>query len=549
MAENISDTLEFARIDADTRTTLRELGPLVDANIDPLLDALYAHVLKRSHLKALFGSEERIKSARQRQREHWQRLFGAKYDADYIASVQRIAVTHARIGLEPSFYISSYLIALEEIHGLIVRHWSGRIATPAAKARMEQALRAADRAILFDLQLVVTGYLEENAREYKSRLEELANQFETTLDDFTNGVVTAASSLSDSAGGLRTSADSATDQAAALVGGAERSSMNMQTVASAAEEITASIGEITRQTQQAATTTSSAVTTVTRAGTIVESLSEAARRIGDVVSLIQSIAGQTNLLALNATIEAARAGDAGKGFAVVAGEVKNLSGQTARATEDIRAQVQSVQGVVSQIAEAMSEIAHTVDRVREATTAIAGAVEEQGSVTQEISRSVAAAAAGASEITDSARTVETIAVRSADGARNVATAASELTQRARDASRKAAEFMDKIRNADRRKEPRDMVSTAAELTVNGVIISGTLSDVSPGGTALRGDASRMPANATQGHLRVPGCNITTAVGVEIAHASFNLVNLKFANRTEGEAIAAWCRRSGSARAA
>ena len=551
MADNMNDTLEFARIDPDTRAILRELGPVVDAHIDPILDALYAHVLKRSHLKALFGSEERIKGARQRQRqrEHWQRMFSAKYDSDYMNSVNRIAVTHARIGLEPSFYISSYLVALEEIHALLLQLWTPRIATPTSRARLDQAMRAVDRAILFDLQLVVTGYLEENAREYKSRLEELADQFQVTLEDFTNGVVTAADTLSGNAGNLRTSADSATDQAAALVGGAERSSMNMQTVASAAEEITASIGEITRQTQQAASTTASAVATVTRAGGIVESLSEAARRIGDVVSLIQSIAGQTNLLALNATIEAARAGDAGKGFAVVAGEVKNLSGQTARATEDIRAQVQSVQGVVQQIADAMSDIAQTVEKVREATTAIAGAVEEQGSVTQEISRSVAAAAAGASEITDSARTVETIAVQSAEGARNVASASSQLTQRARDASAKAADFMDKIRNADRRKEPRDRVSIAAELTVEGITISGTLQDISPGGTALRGDAAKLPARATQGSLRVPGSGASGAMSVQLMHAAFNLVNLRFESRKDGEALAAWARRQGNARAA
>ena len=223
--------------------------------------------------------------------------------------------------------------------------------------------------------------------------------------------------------------------------------------------------------------------------------------------------------------------------------------RSARATEDIRAQVQSVQGVVQQIADAMSDIAQTVEKVREATTAIAGAVEEQGSVTQEISRSVAAAAAGASEITDSARTVETIAVQSAEGARNVASASSQLTQRARDASAKAADFMDKIRNADRRKEPRDRVSIAAELTVEGITISGTLQDISPGGTALRGDAAKLPARATQGSLRVPGSGASGAMSVQLMHAAFNLVNLRFESRKDGEALAAWARRQGNARAA
>lgn len=446
MAADIDDSLVFARIDADTRTILRELAPLVDTNIETILDALYGHVLKWSHLKALFGSEERVNNARKRQREHWQRLFSAQYDADYVASVQRIAVTHARIGLQPSFYISSYLVALEKIHTLILRHWTSRITLPANRARVELAMRAADRAILYDLQLVVTGYLDESAREHRGRLAELATQFEATLEQFTTGVVTAAGTLGENATTLQTSANHATEQAAALAGGAERSSMNMQTVASA--------------------------------------------------------------------------------------------------TEDIRAQVSSVQNEVGQIAAAMGNIAQTVDRIREATTAIASVVEEQGAVTQEISRSVAAAAAGAGEITESARAVEAIAVRSADGARHIATASTDLTQRARGAS---AAFMDKIRNADRRQEPREATTAPAELLIGGVTIPGSLLDISSSGAVLRCDTTRLPANAGQGNLRIPGANID--VEMRIVAGGFNRVNMQFQDPAKGEQIAAWCRRDATAKAA
>ena len=122
---------------------------------------MYAHILKQSELKALFTSEAMVASARQRQHQHWRRLFSGTYDDDYIASVRRIAVTHARIGLEPSFYITTYLLALEEIHGLVINHYTRGVVTRAGRQRLERAIRAVDRAVLLDLQLVVGGYLQE----------------------------------------------------------------------------------------------------------------------------------------------------------------------------------------------------------------------------------------------------------------------------------------------------------------------------------------------------------------------------------------------------
>src|SRR5262249_6109079 len=158
----------------------------------------------------------------------------------------------------------------------------------------------------------------------------------------------------------------------------EQASTNVQTVASAAEELSASIAEISRQVSQAAKVAGDAVSRATATNQSVAALAEGAQKIGDVVKLINDIAGQTNLLALNATIEAARAGEAGKGFAVVASEVKSLANQTAKATDEIAAQIQGIQASTKDAVTAIREIAGVIGQVSEISTTIAAAVEEQG---------------------------------------------------------------------------------------------------------------------------------------------------------------------------
>jgi methyl-accepting chemotaxis protein len=181
--------------------------------------------------------------------------------------------------------------------------------------------------------------------------------------------------------------------------------MNVETVAAAANQLSASIGEIGSQVQRAADVSREAAAQANKTNETVESLAEAGQRIGDVVNLIQSIAAQTNLLALNATIEAARAGEAGKGFAVVASEVKNLANQTARATEDIKTQVDAIQTATKGAVEAIGGIRATIDNVNGIATAIASAVEEQGAATQEITRNIDQAATGTRAVSSSIATV------------------------------------------------------------------------------------------------------------------------------------------------
>ena len=215
-------------------------------------------------------------------------------------------------------------------------------------------------------------------------------------------------------------------------------SLNVQTVASAAEELRSSIAEIARQVAQSSTIAGKAVDDARHTDTIVQNLASGAQRIGDVVGLINSMAGQTNLLALNATIEAARAGDAGKGFAVVASEVKSLANQTAKATEDISKQIQEIQTATGEAVQAIELIARTIEELSEIASSIALAVEEQGSATQEIARNVQEAASGTQNVSANIAGV-------GDGAKETGTAADRVLSAASDLSGQAEQLRSDIR--------------------------------------------------------------------------------------------------------
>jgi len=190
-------------------------------------------------------------------------------------------------------------------------------------------------------------------------------------------------------------------QVSSAASASTQTSSNVQAVAAGAEELAASVSEISRQAADALNISMQAVTQANETSTIVSGLAGAAQRIGDVVKLINNIAEQTNLLALNATIEAARAGEAGRGFAVVASEVKSLASQTAKATDDISAQIAEVQGATASAVGVIEAISQTIARVNEISAAIAASVEEQASVTQSISSNMQVASKGVTDVNES----------------------------------------------------------------------------------------------------------------------------------------------------
>jgi methyl-accepting chemotaxis protein len=232
----------------------------------------------------------------------------------------------------------------------------------------------------------------------KADMHRLADQFENAVGEIIETVSSSSTELEAAANSLTRTAEHTQELSTVVAAASEEASANVQSVASASEEMASSVNEISRQVQEAARIAGDAVDQAQKTNDRVNALSQAATRIGDVVELINTIAGQTNLLALNATIEAARAGEAGRGFAVVASEVKALAEQTAKATGEISHQIAGIQAATQDSVAAIKEISGTIGRISEISSTIASAVEEQGAATQEISRNVQQAAQGTTQV-------------------------------------------------------------------------------------------------------------------------------------------------------
>jgi methyl-accepting chemotaxis protein len=278
-------------------------------------------------------------------------------------------------------------------------------------------------------------------------LAALTSGFEAKVGHLAELLASASTELEATARAMSATAGRTNDQATVVTSAAGEASAGVQTVAAAADELTASISEISRQMAQSARVTSRAVENARRTDSIVRALASGAQKIGDVVGLITTIAGQTNLLALNATIEAARAGDAGKGFAVVASEVKGLAQQTAKATEEIGAQIAQIQTATQEAVEAIQGITSMVEEVSAIATSIASAVEEQGAATAEIARNVQQTASSTQEVTTNIAGVREAAGETGATATQVLGAAGDLSKQAEQLSSEVNQFVAGVRAA------------------------------------------------------------------------------------------------------
>ena len=367
--------------------------------------------------------------------------------------VLALGVAIAIVGYFGANSLSRPILGLTRIMDELAR---GRLETAVdIGVRRDELGRMAEAVQVFKDNAIGKARLEEEqaataqrAEEDKRRaLNELANRFEGQVKEIVDGVSSAATEMQATAQQMSSTAEETSRQSSAVAAASEQASANVQTVAATAEELSASITEIGRQVIQSARIAGNAVNEAEMTNETVQGLAGAASKIGEVVKLINDIAGQTNLLALNATIEAARAGEAGKGFAVVAQEVKNLANQTAKATEEISAQIGSVQEETNDAVGAIEKIRGIIGEVNDIATTISSAVEEQGVSTQEIARNVQQAAQGTQNVSDNIESVNRAAGETGTASGQVLGASKEMARQAENLRGEVERFLAEVRAA------------------------------------------------------------------------------------------------------
>lgn len=285
------------------------------------------------------------------------------------------------------------------------------------------------------------------AEQRRQSMLDLANRCDASVVWIVENLAGAASELKGTAENLSHLAQEAADLSSGVARGAEDTTFNVQAMAGAVREMSLSIREISHQMGESAQIAKAAVGQARQTNDIVDGLKKSALHVGEIVGLIDDIASQTNLLALNATIEAARAGEAGKGFAVVASEVKALANQTAKATEEIRQQIETMQRMTTGAVGAIDTIRSTIERIDQISAMVASGIAQQGNSIEEMARNAQGAADATSQVSDNVSGVSAASNRTGEAATQVLSASSGVKQFAERLKVEVSQFLDSVRAA------------------------------------------------------------------------------------------------------
>jgi ABC-type transporter Mla subunit MlaD len=387
--------LRLLGIDEGCRAALLSIQDLIRPRLDAAV-AEYLRVLRAAPGVEFGRTEEQLKKERL---IHWRLLLQGRLDEEYYASMRKICDYHSDIALAPHFHDAASAALLRVLTETIIQ------GSGWGKKRLLKGLPALQAVVMLDIAIMDDTYVAARTVRGTVTRTRIVDALEAQMSGAFDGLIHASQAIERASQAMAQTTEQTNRQAITVAAASEEASSNVQTVASAAEELSSSIREIARQVEHSARIAQKGAEEARRTDVTVQGLSDAAQKIGEVVRLINDIAGQTNLLALNATIEAARAGEAGKGFAVVASEVKNLASQTAKATEEITAQISAIQSATEETVTVIRGIGVTISEINEISTVIATAVEQQGAATQEIARNVQQAAAGTQAVSNNIQEV------------------------------------------------------------------------------------------------------------------------------------------------
>jgi methyl-accepting chemotaxis protein len=425
---DIAERLSFMGLDAEARAHLKKLKPVIAGAIDEALDVFYKKARSVPSTNRHFTGEDHIASAKRRQESHWNVIADAEYGDAYVKAVLTIGNTHARLGLEPRWYIGGYaLIAEKLIHAVIAEQWPrfslGRGGHEAAAA----SVSALVKAVLLDMDLAISTYLDAleqernkvnaaaaeardrqdkamaaisaalsglNRGDLRVRIDDpLAPEFERIRADFNataSSLESAIAKVSSVAVGIGGSCDEIGQASDDLARRTEQQAASLEQTAAAVEELTASVRRAAEGASTAAEKVISARKEAEKSGTTMQSavramagIEKSAREISQIIGVIDEIAFQTNLLALNAGVEAARAGEAGRGFAVVASEVRALAQRSAEAAKEIKGLIQTSSAQVDDGVKLIDETGKVAERIVAQVVEIDALVVEMAASTKE----------------------------------------------------------------------------------------------------------------------------------------------------------------------
>ncbi|GAA0303288.1 globin-coupled sensor protein [Rhodovulum strictum] len=386
-------------LDRKTRDSLREAGKIVIPHLDELLEEFYSDVDKTKEWSDFFNKPGLRLHAKNKQKEHWIKMFTCDYAQDYFEAADRIGRIHFRIGLPFRHYVASYARVSARLQKMLAAEASRGLPF-IGQRRTNDLVDALSRGLLLDIELAITGFQNAQTEEFEARLHALGESFEAEVGRVVDVLHASMDQLHSAADGLDDEITGARHGAGSVSANAAQIATSTQSVAAAIEELSASITSITKDVVAAASASVTAAAEAEASSAQVVTLQTAVEEIGEVVSLISSIARQTNLLAVNATVEAARAGDAGKGFAVVAFEVKALAQRISEATASITDRIGRIQTESGSMASRMAGVGESVKRVKEFTESIRTAVDEQKLAAQHITSHAESTAASSNEMAD-----------------------------------------------------------------------------------------------------------------------------------------------------